>query len=823
MNNYKTVIKPNDAFNVWVLDKVSKVPYESPSETIDNEIYQQIGVQAINMREIADIIYPVREKFLTDDVISHVTYKEGEFTELYFPWENRKVNFSTFCHDPHVLSIYAKNYIYSEKDMKIELDVHTCGAVKIWCNKEETLLYKPYLRNVPEKTTFIIDLKAGENEILVYANDLAERDVFFYFELVNKSDENIVSYVKLKEPQENVDHAKKILESMYFEEDSYSNNLVKLCYDAELLADITEMKVGPNQEKILINPAENYVLLNNSDDVIDGFDVQTISLGLGTNTFNVSLGIGDITLTRTLFVALFPSDFKINIPEKSIEGRKKQTLELFNKIKPDNFISSIISILEQNNIFTHECREIMESELSRIEARLDCADFRLPIIFNIYLRYNDILPEDIKLRIKETALNFRYWTDEPGNDVMWYFSENHAMLFHVSQYLAGHIFKDEIFTNSNRTSKEQREIGRDRLIKWFEEFSLYGFSEWNSLTYLPVDLIGFFVLYNIAFDDEIKSKAKSALDMTFGVISSNLHNNAYATSYGRIYEKYLKSIDFGELAMDAWIAYGQGKVNNRNKAVSLFCISDYVPPMYSEIRDLSDGKTITIERLQGYHNTYTYLHKNSNYSLASAQNFYPYSKGVQQHMINLSFSDEEISVWINHPGEKVFSGENRPSYWGGNDRIPLVEQYKNTLIGSFEIQEEDDVHFIHAYLPVNKMDEVRELNNWFIFRNNDAYGAIYFSNGYSKTIYGANTNKELISNGLRHVVVLKVGSKDEYESFDEFVKLVDSIELLETRKDLVTLRDYEHGTFEMKINDGLYLNGEKILREATKEMLVTIE
>ena len=35
------------------------------------------------------------------------------------------------------------------------------------------------------------------------------------------------------------------------------------------------------------------------------------------------------------------------------------------------------------------------------------------------------------------VLDYRYWVDEPGNDVMWFWSENHALCFHVSQLLAG--------------------------------------------------------------------------------------------------------------------------------------------------------------------------------------------------------------------------------------------------------------------------------------------------------------------------------------------------------------------------------------------------
>ena len=66
---------------------------------------------------------------------------------------------------------------------------------------------------------------------------------------------------------------------------------------------------------------------------------------------------------------------------------------------------------------------------------------------------------DAAHRIDAAILGFRYWMDEPGNDVQWYFSENHALLFHTAAYLAGHLLPDATFVRSGRTGAEQ---SRDR-------------------------------------------------------------------------------------------------------------------------------------------------------------------------------------------------------------------------------------------------------------------------------------------------------------------------------------------------------------------------
>ena len=101
-------------------------------------------------------------------------------------------------------------------------------------------------------------------------------------------------------------------------------------------------------------------------------------------------------------------------------------------------------------------------------------------------------------------LGYRYWTDEPGNDVMWFWSENHALCFHTAQYLAGQLFPDALFANSGRTGVAQAEIGRQRLEAWLADIEANGFIEWNSPAYYPIDAIGLLALYELAEDVGIR-------------------------------------------------------------------------------------------------------------------------------------------------------------------------------------------------------------------------------------------------------------------------------------------------------------------------------
>ena len=82
-----------------------------------------------------------------------------------------------------------------------------------------------------------------------------------------------------------------------------------------------------------------------------------------------------------------------------------------------------------------------------MNSRFDCADFRCQLLFKIYKDCGEKLSDRCRALIKNTFLGFKYFMDEPGNDSMCYWSENHQIMFAVSEYLAGKEWQNEIFSN----------------------------------------------------------------------------------------------------------------------------------------------------------------------------------------------------------------------------------------------------------------------------------------------------------------------------------------------------------------------------------------
>jgi len=184
--------------------------------------------------------------------------------------------------------------------------------------------------------------------------------------------------------------------------------------------------------------------------------------------------------------------------------------------------------------------------------------------------------------------------------------------------------------------------------------------------------------------------------------------------------------------------------------------------------------------------------------------------------MNVAFGENRGALfYVNHPGERLFSGENRPSYWAGNGTMPWIERYENVTVMLFDIDSEEVVHKIHAYAPLYEYDEYECREHEFFARAEDGYLWAWFSNPVALTTTGANTGKELVSQGLCHGVIVKCGSKAEFGSFEDFKKAMEAAGPSWDNRS-VRFTDPQYGTFEVVDGEAFLLNGEEIPYEPQK-------
>lgn len=182
-----------------------------------------------------------------------------------------------------------------------------------------------------------------------------------------------------------------------------------------------------------------------------------------------------------------------------------------------------------------EIYSLIKKQCLYMEKRFDCADFRAQLLIKIYKDCGDSLSVRVRELIKNTFLGFKYFMDEPGCDSMCYWSENHQLLFAVCEYLAGDIWKNELFTNSNMTGAEHKKKAKIRIEAWMKQRFDYGFSEYLSNNYLAEDICPMANYIAYCDDKESALRMKIIMDILWLDVALNSVNNRFASVSSRMY------------------------------------------------------------------------------------------------------------------------------------------------------------------------------------------------------------------------------------------------------------------------------------------------
>ncbi|MBO5711919.1 MAG: hypothetical protein J6R47_03685, partial [Acholeplasmatales bacterium] len=259
----------------------------------------------------------------------------------------------------------------------------------------------------------------------------------------------------------------------------------------------------------------------------------------------------------------------------------------------------------------------LEGALERIDIREDCADFTANALIRFYLENKHRLKSSNINEIKNTLINFKYWMDQYDGrkDSMCHWSENHQILFAVTEYLVGMEWKDEIFADGN-TGIKHVEFAKERINAWMMQRFYYGFNEYYSNNYYPEDIapMANFIQFASKDDSDMIARMKIVMDIIFYDIASQSHkyidingNTQYAfmSASGRMYMDNKASDDTGnrlrpyiDLVLDNGEDY---KTNSRNFFVCFKRMYEYkengehiyqVPEVIKEIFNDPSAKQI---------------------------------------------------------------------------------------------------------------------------------------------------------------------------------------------------------------------------------------
>ncbi len=756
-------ISRGDSINAWELSATHAEYFPgNAAPASDPQNYRYIN----GFVDVGDL--PCRTATWAEVVSRTVSLRtDWEVDSLYLPGSNRRVEFSQFRHRPTRLSRWCRTRITAPTDRYCSFRLETRGGIHIWVDGTLAARFEPFTRNSTQSTIVHLPIKAEGSEVVVFTEDMAERDVNWFFELILVDSVHLDIFLPGASLGTYVNALQNLASQVRTaEEVTHADGLISLAFDTaagievDIRAEITATSHTKALlvEKTLTLPAgSTQLILCNADDLPDGY-----------HTVNLTFSAGDSRVERSIGCAVLHSRAPTSFPA-SLSERKKIALQ--HAANHGEFrMGTAVALFETGRADDPRIRPILEETLLAIEERRDCADFvSVPLLWS-YMRHAVDFPQDLRARAERALLEFRYWVDEPGNDVMWFWSENHALCFHVSQLLAGLTWPEDTFPASGRKGHEQAEIATERLHLWFDAVEEDGLAEWNSAAYYPVDFIGLLALCELA-PEQIARRARTVCDRIFTMTALHTLEGVPAGSMGRAYDKELRAGPLTELAQFAATAFGKGWLNKGVASLPLFAAGRYEPPQdLQRYVEPAPGEVILANYRQGYGPAALLsLYKTRTVQLSTNSGARAGGYGHQQHVLDLRFASHPMArSWINHPGEDDPWGQQRPSFWAGNGNLPRVAQDGPSALLLYHLDRGGRIDFTHVFATRNGIEH-HLLGDRLILKAGKAVAA-YLATGTLEAIAAGPTSQiEYRSQGHVQGWAVVVGEADDLPAFVDYV------------------------------------------------------
>lgn len=206
--------------------------------------------------------------------------------------------------------------------------------------------------------------------------------------------------------------------------------------------------------------------------------------------------------------------------------------------------------------------ESFEDTISFVVARKDCSDFAQACVLRILYRYpnSKLLPSEMRDRLISLVRNDKYWMLEPGPHGGCYFTENHQILFHSNEYLAGQLLNEDIFPNNGQSGEWHRKHGERMLLRWMDWRIKLDFSEWNSSCYYAEDMLALMNLHDFAQDEVIRKKAADLITLLLFHILVNSFKTDFGGTQGRVTYNISTNPSVQYIHAVFYVLWGKGKL-----------------------------------------------------------------------------------------------------------------------------------------------------------------------------------------------------------------------------------------------------------------------
>jgi hypothetical protein len=419
-----------------------------------------------------------------------------------------------------------------------------------------------------------------------------------------------------------------------------------------------------------------------------------------------------------------------------------------------------------------------------IAARKDCADFVIQGLLRLayWEREQQRLSAEINALIKDTVLGFKYWVDEPGDTVMYMGSENHRLLFHVAEWMAGQLYPTEEFTNSCQRGLYHATKGRMYITEWLRQRGRFGFDEWHSNSYYPISIAPIVNVYDFAIyeDDKLRQMAGAVLDYAFYNLAADSIRGVFGTTHGRSYGRYVKYPDLEGTAPTCWLLFGTGSLiagTSGMAPVSLATSRYELPQILADIA-VDDRSVVESRVRQGIlkgsaRHANLIVYRTPDYLISGLQDhrkgeYEPSTHVAQVTLVAPAPSPRRAVLFWSCPHTSGEGSGLRPDYWSGHTTLPRVIQHRNVMSLSWRLSEY--AWMTHCFFEQARFDEVRFEGKWAFARLGRGYLGIFSLNGMTVGEQGSYAGRELQSHAPENTWLVECGREADWGPFDAFVK-----------------------------------------------------
>lgn len=723
-NFYCLPLDNNKSIQHWRLSSISSRRYDVDDTPMEGEMDPFFFLS--KHKNFIPHTYPCRTAFQKSHVgVKPLIFGDPTMKSWWFPFGSERVDLSGFWFRPTQIAAKAETMLLAKKSGNYTFRLTTCGGAIVNVNGVDIAWKAEYQRNLETQFEFTVELQEGLNPVSVWFDDLAERDIRFFFQLEFLQGAALEIVLDTIVDGTLARKMEQLLEGMSFDQSAYTEGTIKLCFPFPV-PETFELDVKVVGDFISLDkPVSLTTTIAKGESEIELAPCE--SLPADFRNFAISLRKDAFHITRTLGVEI------CHLAQQRETGASvnERIDEALNYVAIHGEYSSVKALARLacglNDSLT---QEMLEGVLHSVDDCHDCADFTLVPLLWCRIAWPDDISDSVLEKIDRAILHFRYWMDEPGNDVQWYFSENHALLFHTAAYLAGDLFPQKTFVRSGRKGHEQAAVGRARVLAWLDHFEECEMAEWNSAPYFPIDLKGLSALAGLAKDPEIAARSQRAIARLLRQIAHSAHQGTLTASQGRSYEYTLRAGRTLELSAISRLLWGKGNYGCRFHALPQLALllKQQKLAVDSGLADIAVWqKDSALEWCfaQGANRiARLYHYKTRDIAMGSIAAYRWGEWGYQETPIHLRIGHRpEAQIWINHPGETLYGGFGRPSYWGGCGTLPRVQQYRGLAVVIFDTHA-GQPDFTHAFLPQKQFSEVRFSEQRILLRGDEGLAQI---------------------------------------------------------------------------------------------------